>query len=313
MSGHEELAEREGEEKENLQTNHLGWVGVGTAVLVAFLWSLCYPLITTAVHYAPPFVVAALRSVVAGGVLLSLTMFLDAPHPSGWNWGAVTAIGICSTGIGFTGMFYAGGKITPGLATVIANVQPILAAVIGYFILEESLHLGQGLGMGIAFTGIIVVSSSTLLANSTLPSSGSGILFVLLGAAGVAAGNVLMKRYSDVLHPITATGWQLLFGASVLFLLTFLDNSVGFSRTEWTWTFLFSLLGLSIPGTAIAFALWFWLMRRGPLNTLNVFSFLTPIFAFTIGMMFYQEHPSVREIVGSILVMIGAWLATQNK
>jgi hypothetical protein len=38
--------------------------------------------------------------------------------------------------MGFSGMFLAGGLVSPGLATVLANIQPLIATVLGYFVLN---------------------------------------------------------------------------------------------------------------------------------------------------------------------------------
>lgn len=283
---------------------------VAGAVTVALLWALCYPLITTAVRYAPPLHIGALRAALAGVLLVVLSLALRRPSPRGVDWVAVIAIGVSSTGLGFAGMFMAGGRISPGVATVIANSQPLFAAIIGYFALGERLEGWQSAGMLTAFSGIAVVAAPAVL---WAPPGGSvsvaGVAFVLLGAVGVAVGNVIMKGFVTRLDVIAATGWQLLAGSVVLFLAAsaLADPS---NTIRWTAPFVLSVLGLAIPGTAIAFALWFSLLGRAPLNSLNVFSFLTPVFALGIGAAFYNEHLTVFEIAGACLVIAGAWMAT---
>lgn len=283
------------------------------AVTVALLWALCYPLITTAVRYAPPLHIGALRAVIAGFSLVILGVALGRPNPRNREWLAVVGIGAFSTSMGFAGMFLAGGRISPGIATVIANTQPLLAAVIGYFALGERFVGWQGAGMVVAFIGIGLVATPALAGSGVEGGAvtSPGVAYVLMGAVGVAAGNVIMKRFASRLDPISATGWQLLVGGSLLFGVIALQGSPG--SIEWSGPLLFALAGLAIPGTAIVFVLWFALIQRAPLNALNVFSFLTPVFALAIGAALYGERFNALEIAGTCLVIGGAWMARRRK
>jgi len=281
------------------------------ATTVALLWALCYPLITTAVEYAPPLHVGVLRAVLAGLTLVGWSVARGRPGPRGTQWIAVIAIGVTSTGLGFAGMFMAGGRVGPGLATVIANSQPLLAALIGYFALRERLTGRQAIGMASAFGGIALIAVRGFEDTGAGDATPAGILFVLLGAVGVAVGNVIMKRFAQRLDPLAATGWQLLIGSLPLFLVAAFWSSPGPIR--WAGPFVGALAGLAIPGTAVAFALWFALMRRAPLNVLNVFSFLTPIAALAIGTLLYGERLEGSEIAGISLVLGGARIAARSK
>ncbi len=123
--------------------------------------------------------------------------------------------------------------------------------------------------------------------------------------------------YSILSDDLAPSGYAYLLiaggrGTVATCILTLIDSPSVYGRIHWTKPFFLSLLGLAVPGTAIAFALWFWLLRSSPLNTLNVFSFLTPLFAFGLGIVFYREHPGVVEITGSVVVLAGAWLATRR-
>ena len=291
-----------------LQTRGLGISGIVGAVSVAFLWALCYPLITTTVGAAPPLVIAALRALFAGLTLLVPSFWFGRSQPRGWDWLVVAAIGVTWTGVGFAGMFSAGGRISPGVATVVANSQPLLAAVLGSFALDERLVPNQTIGIGIAFAGVGVVALPSLIrgSGSTATSIG-GLVYVLLGALGVAVGNVLMKRYASRLDVVSTTGWQLIIGSAVLFA------AVGVGRQavsiHWTRDAVLAFVALFSLGTAVPFALWLALLKRAPLHSLNAFTFLTPPIALGIGVLFYGESLGLLEVVGTVLVVGGAWVA----
>ena len=108
------------------------------AVSVMLSWASCYPLIFLTLDYAPVMLTAFYRSIIAGLFLVIIALFLKRPLPKNRRqWLFITAIGISATSIGFWGMFYAASLISPGLATVLTNTQPLIAGILGWFILKE--------------------------------------------------------------------------------------------------------------------------------------------------------------------------------
>jgi len=182
-------------------------------LLVIILWAICYPLITTGLTDFPAFHFATLRSFLAGASLLVTGLILKRSIiPQKATWLFLLIISLTFTTLGFTGMFLAGGRVTPGLATVIANVQPLLAALLGYFILTERLNWRSGLALLTGFTGIMVIAYPGLTELSS-NSSPVGIGLVLVGAIGVAIGNVILKYIASRIDPLIAMAWILLLGA----------------------------------------------------------------------------------------------------
>ena len=113
-------------------------------VLVMFLWAVCFPLIVAGFAYAPHLTFAALRAFLAGSALVVLGMILGRPWPRGGRvWLAIFGIGLGATSLGFLGMFMASEFISPGLATVLANAQPLMAAALAAAVLGERLGVSK--------------------------------------------------------------------------------------------------------------------------------------------------------------------------
>lgn len=275
--------------------------------LVMFLWAFCFPLITAGLTMAPPLTFAALRSFVAGAGLLLPALALRRPQPQGWHtWLVLVGVGITATGLGFGGMFLGGGLVSPGLATVLANTQPLIAAVLASFILAERVGSHHRTGLLLGFIGILLVSLPGFGAgtNSTLP----GIGYILLGAVGVAVGNVLLKRLAGQVDVLMANGWQFILGGMPLLGLALLFEAP--EQVTWGWSFVVVLLALALPGTALAFALWFSLLHGGELTPLNTFTFLTPAFALLIGAFFFSERLQGIEVTGIGFILAGVlWIS----
>jgi len=206
-------------------------------------------------------------------------------------------------------MFLAGELVTPGLATVIANTQPLLAALLGYFVLPERVTRAKGLALLVGFAGIVVIAIPGLqgqASNSTL----AGIIFVLLGASGVAIGNVLLKRIASQVDPLIAMAWILLLGAIPLIAAAAIFEQT--AAIKWSMASVVNLIVLSVFGTALAFVLWLDVLRRAELILLNTYTFLTPVFALLIGMLFYAERLTYVEWLGVAVILVSILLASRR-
>lgn len=272
-------------------------------VLVMFLWAICFPLITMGLQFAPHLTFAAMRAFIAGATLLVIALILRRNQPKGRkNWFTLALIGLGATTLGFFGMFHASEFVSPGIATVVSNTQPLMASLLAFFILGEYLDTRGKWGMLLGFLGIVIIALPGLL--STYGSAYlTGIGYILLSASGITISNILIRYISSQIDALTAMGWQLILGSIFLALIAILTEDT--SSVEWSPEFVLSLVGLSLPGTALAYWLWCHVLKKTELNRANVFSFLVPIFGLAMGIAFYEETYDLLVVAGISLILLG--------
>ncbi len=267
------------------------------------LWAACYPLITTGLAYAPHLTFAAIRAGIAGAGLLIVAALIKAPLPRGrkvWGWLCIAGFG--ATTLGYLGMFHAAEFVAPGFATVIANSQPLIAAVLAYAVLKERLGARAHIGLTLGFLGVVTVAAPSLFSDDGA-STAKGVAYVLLAATGVSIGNVAIKRIASELDPTAAMGWQLLIGAAPLALIAALTEDP--LAITWEPEFIASLLGLSLFGTALAFWLWQNALKVLDLSRANAFSFLVPFLGILLGALYFEEAITLQAIGGAVLAVVG--------
>lgn len=275
-------------------------------LFVMVLSALCYPLITLGLGFAPHLSFAALRALVAGSALALIAWLLRRPVPRSLRiWAVLGAIGVSTTSLGFLGMFHASEFVSPGLATVIANSQPMIAAVLAHHFLRERLGLMQQLGLLLGFLGIVVISLPQL-GSPTREGFVVGVAYIALAASGVAIGNVLMKALGGRVDPLVAMAAQTLFGALPLAIGAVLREQP--RGIVWSPIFIASLLSLALLSTALAYWIWFTLLGRIPLSRANAFTFLTPFIGFGLGVAFFGERAGVAAGIGLPLTAAGILL-----
>ena len=280
-------------------------------ILVMFLWAVCYPLLATGIQFAPHLTFATLRAALAGFVLTAAAIALRRPLPRGTRtWLVIGAIGLGATSLGYLGMFHAAEFVSPGIATVIANTQPLLAAALAASMLNERLGRLGLLGLALGFAGIVLIASPHVVARWQAAYL-IGIGYILLAALGITVSNVLIKRISGEVDALMVVGLQLMIGSLPLAAGAWALEDPG--RVVWSVEFVGALLSLSLLGSALVYWLWFRVLEEAPLNRANAFSFLIPIFGLTMGALFYGEVPGWPERAGIALAVVGVALVGRDQ
>lgn len=283
----------------------------GKVILVMFFWAICYPLITVGITYSPHLSFATLRAVLAGIALLFVALLLERPMPRGTSiWILIGTIGLGATTLGFFGMFHAAEFVSPGIATVVASTQPLLAALLAYSFLGETLEARGKIGLLLGFLGIALIASPGFALGEG-EGYQIGLVYVVLAALGITVSNVLIKRLDGRVDPLMAMGWQMIIGSVPLGMLALLTERP--SDIVWSGRFVFSLVSLSFAGTALVYWLWTVILQKVELNRANAFSFLVPIFGLSMGMIFFGEVLGWLEISGIILSLIGIYLVKESQ
>lgn len=278
-------------------------------IIVMFLWAICFPLLVKGIPFAPHITFAAMRAFLAGIVLLIPALVMRRPQPRDIEtWLLLVAIGLGATTVGFYGMFHASEFISPGIATVIANTQPLLAAVLAALVLKEQLNTTSKTGLWLGFFGIVLIAIPGLM--SALDSTYAlGVFYIILSALGISISNVLISKLAGQLDALSAMGWQLIIGSIFLGLIALMTEDV--TAVIWSSQFIWILMALALPGTALAYWLWFRILEQVELTRANVFSFLVPIFGLTMGVMFFQERMGLVSVLGIGLTLLGIFLVNR--
>lgn len=271
-------------------------------LLVMLLWAICYPLIVLGLDDAPHITFAALRASIAGIALLIIGMIFGKKQPNSLkHWFYLLVIGLGATTVGFYGMFHASEFVSPGMATVLTNLQPMLTAILAYWFLKESINKYENMAIILGFTGVIIIVTSN---DAGTPGVNfEGLTYLIIAVFGLSVSNVLIKQFAGKVNALIAMGWQLIFGSIVLWVISFLSENQ--TEINWSTNFIISLLGLSLFGTALAYWLWFKVLENVDLVFANSFSFLVPAFGVLMGVFLFDESFDMHSAIGISIIFVG--------
>ena len=279
-------------------------------LIVMLLWAICYPLIVLGLDDAPHITFAALRASIAGVILLLIGAVLGKEQPKRIkHWFSLMVIGLGATSVGFYGMFHASEFVSPGMATVLTNLQPMLTAVLAFWLLKESINKYENMAIIMGFVGVMIIAASNKDGASGV--SFEGLSYLIIAVIGLSVSNVLIKQLAGQVNALVAMGWQLIFGAIVLWILAFTTENQ--TEINWSTNFIISLLVLSLFGTALAYWLWFKVLETVDLVFANSFSFLVPAFGILMGVFIFKESFTVQVAIGITVIFIGIVLINLPK
>ncbi|MEB7503993.1 EamA family transporter [Arthrobacter koreensis] len=262
------------------------------SALAPVAWGTTYLVTTEFLPPDRPLLAAVLRSLPAGLVLLAALRKL----PEGAWWWKAAVLGLLNFGAFFALLFVAAYRLPGGVAAMVGAVQPLLVAVLASTVLGERLgpvKIGAG-AAGIAGVGLLVLSADARLDTA-------GVLAALGGAASMAAGIVLTKRWQPPAGPLVSTAWQLVAGGVFLIPVTLVVEGPALpSFTAWN---LAGYLYLALVGTVLAYWLWFRGIRQLPASSVSFLSLLSPVVATAAGAAVLGESFAPGQLVGLGLIL----------
>ena len=147
--------------------------------------------------------------------------------------------------------------LASGTAAVLEYLQPMLVGLLAWMVLGESLSLAKIFGLTLGFSGIVAVSSGSIFGNT----SPAGVAFGAGSAFSWALGTVFFKRYEARISTMWAVAIPFVIGGMVLTLFGFAIES--WSEVSPTATLFASLSYVSLVEIALAWLIWFGLVRTG--------------------------------------------------
>jgi drug/metabolite transporter (DMT)-like permease len=280
---------------------------IGAWLVLCLIWSSTWLAIKIGLSDLPPLSFCALRFVIAAAILFAICVgrFPIRPrHLADYGFLAVT--GLLTFGVNYGLLFWGEQHISSGLAAVLQATIPSFGLVFAHFYLPgEKIKWERALGALLALGGVAIICARVLDFEGTMPLRGG--IGIVVGAAGVAYANVVIKARPVWFAPAALAAWQMVFGIVPLLAagLWFEGNPF---RFHWSASAIGCLLYLALVGSVLAFLLFYWLMPRIAVTNLLTISLITPPAAIALGWLFYGEALSPWALVGAAFVLIGVGL-----
>src|SRR3954469_20943705 len=272
---------------------------------LALIWGASFLFIKVAVRELTPATLIVGRLGLAALTLGALVPFVVGKGETArqlkenWLWLAVVAL--VNTAIPFWLLSWGETRIDSGLASIIQASVPIFNALIAFVAFREVRVTGMRLvGVGVGFVGV------ALLVGAQPEGKVLGALAVVGMAFCYGLGGLLTGRYLRPAQPVVVS-----FASTAIATLVWLPVGVAQAPAQMPgWKTIGSVLALGIPGTALAYLLFFGLITGAGAAYTSLVTYLIPPIALAYGAIFLDERFGAAAFGGLALILAGVALGT---
>ncbi|MGO1369976.1 MAG: DMT family transporter [Senegalia sp. (in: firmicutes)] len=243
-------------------------------------------------------------------IFIVLILFLKIPIKiKKENIFIIFVLGLLQTSLQYF-FFYNGLAYTSGIkGSILAQSGVFFVVILSHFIYhDDKMNFKKLVGLILGFLGIVLVNSSQGGFNLDMSFRGEG--FLIISGLVSAFGTILAKKLSKDIHPFIVTSWQMLLGSSVLLIVGYSGNKemLDFNLVSG------SLLLYSAFLSAIAFCLWYALLKYNKASEITMFKFVIPITgSFLSVLLLSGEKFTINMFFALLLVVVGIVFVNYKK
>ena len=287
-------------EAENSKFQLLDW---GLLLGAAGIWGASFFFIDIGLEAFSPGLVTFFR--IAFGCMTLWAIPIRAPRIEAEDRKMIMWLGVTWMAFPLTMFPVAQQWINSSMTGMLNSAMPILTVVVGLTMFKIPTASKQLLGVGIGLGGLVLIGIPEVTTDGT---NALGVLLVVLAvlsyAVAVHIAGPLQRKYGAI--PVVR--WALLFAV----LLSAPYGIIGATDSGFGWGPMIACLALGAGGTGIAYALAAELNGRVGAVRTSIVTYLIPIVAIVLGVVFRDDNVTVLAIIGTAIVLGGAYTANSN-
>jgi drug/metabolite transporter (DMT)-like permease len=270
-------------------------------VTVYVVWGSTFIALAIVIRDLPPFLAMSMRHLVAGGVLLAVSL------PRGDRTGDRIGRRQIAAAFVFGGLLFVTGHGSLAWAqqTVPAGVAALLVGTIPIWMaLFDRIGYGKRLpgkaygGIALGFVGLAFLFDPF--------GKGSvdrvGALVIVLGAMCWAIGSLYSRSAPLPQRPIVSAGLASLCGGILCAGIALVLGELG--QADWTSDAMLALGYLIVIGSFVGFTAYVWLLRVAPISLVSTYAYVNPVVAVVLGWLILGEGITAQMGIAGAAVLV---------
>lgn len=266
-------------------------------MLAPIAWGTTYVTVTELLPDGRPLLIAAIRVLPAGLVLLIAGRWQSSWRPRGREWGTTAVLALFNFALFLPLLIVGVYRLPGGVAAAFGGLQPLLIAALSWAIVGRRPRAAEMLVGIAAAVGVALVVIRPGAAFDPV-----GLLTATAATVSFAVGVVLTKRITAAPNRLASAGWQLFIGGVALAALALVVEG---APPALSFTNLIGFAYLSLIGNALAFVLWFSGIRRLPTAAPPLLGLAAPLTGVTLGWLVLDQSLNAVQFVG-FAITVGA-------
>lgn len=284
--------------------------------LVYIIWGSTYLGMKIGTETVPPFLLSAMRFILAGTIMLSFGLWREKEIPTRKQWLNAGLIGLLLIGMGNSGVALAVKYMPSGLVALFIAALPawFIALDWAFFSKERPKPLTLW-GLVLGFVGLFYIFDPFHLFSSPATNGAPAyplwpIPVLTVGSIAWALGSLLSPRL-DTPKQLTSSGIQMLAGMTSSIILSYFLERHDWHTIETMTVRAWSAIGyLVVFGSLIGYTAYSWLVNNAPAHLTSTYAYVNPVVAIFLGWLVVDEVLTLQSVIGSVIVIGGVVLMT---
>ena len=274
-------------------------------ILIAIIWALNFSVVKVSLQEIDSLSFNALRYILAAGLLAYTARArgysLKVDREDFWPLVGIALVG----NVLYQLFFIIGIDYTYSAnAAVILGTIPVWVALLSHLFTDEKLTRYKSIGIGLAFTGIVLIVTGSKAGISIASKTFLGDVIILCAAISWGIYTILAKRFLKKYPSTQFTGVMSIVGMVFLLIIGLPNllhvNWSGISLKGWGGIFYSGLLSIGL-----AYLIWNNSVSKiGAVRT-AAYQNLVPVLGLVFGIVLLQEALTIQQYSGSALVIVG--------
>jgi drug/metabolite transporter (DMT)-like permease len=278
---------------------------VPLALLAVYvIWGSTYFAIRVALGSWPPFLLGAVRFLLAGSLLYGILRLRGVAPPTRLQWFNAAVTGTLLLGVGNGLVCFAEQSVASGLAAIAVASMPLFAATFGALYRDWPSRL-EWLGLAIGFAGVILLNLGAGMSGSPI-----GAIALVVAAIAWAFGSVWSRR-RDMPPASMNTAAQMISGGCALSIVSLLSGERLHAVPSASASL--AMLYLIVFGSLIAFTAYLYLLRNVRAVLATSYAYVNPPVAVLLGILFLGEAVHANDVAAMTIILFGVALITLGK
>ena len=277
--------------------------------VLSVLWGGSFFFNGVVLKELPPLTVVLLRVALAAMILVPVLRAYQIRFPVGLSgWKPFFAIALLNNVLPFSLIVIGQTYIPSGLASILNATTPLFTVVVMAAAGDEKLHARRVVGVVTGLIGVIILHGQDVHGQGVhghdlgfQSGEGIGILLCLAAAFSYGLSALYARRKLSNSPPLATATFQLLASALMMTIVAAVFERPWQLPMPGVTTWL-AMIGLAALSTALAYIVFFQVLRRSGSTNVMLVTLLIPVTAILLGYLVLGESISLREIIGALVI-----------
>ena len=282
-------------------------------VITLFCWSPTWYVIKFQLGYVDPLVSVFYRFFIASIIIFIYLIIKKKSLKFSFNYHVwFLFFGIFLYSLNYVFFYLSNTYLISAFPAVVFSTVVIMNILGEAFYFKKKPSLKTLIGATIGMIGIMIIFNDEIFNFNLNNGAHIGLFLALLGTFCASTGNMIHQRNLNNKFPLIETiAYAMLYGSLITLLITQIKGSE--LLFEYSFSYIASLVYLSIIGSIFAFIFYLRLLEKVGAGRAGYVGVVMPVLALLISTIFENLEWQINLIIGLPILIIGAVLVINQK